>query len=372
MKDKGKQKTVAVFFGGPSAEHEVSIISARSVLENLDPSLFCPLAVFVDRKGRWKKADIGGFLRDGVLPPENSPVLVPASAPGGAVLYEIKDGRIRASYGVDAAFPVIHGTNGEDGSIQGVFETAGIPYVGARVLGSAVAYDKLVAKRLLKNAGLAVVPFAGVEKSRWLAKGKGALADAVGKVGIPCFVKPSDLGSSIGIYKIENKNEAPEAAAKSFEFSDTVIFESAVPNAREIEVGVLGLDSPETSVPGEIVPAGEFYDYEAKYGRAESKLTVPAPLSPELEKQIRSAALRAFSVLRCAAMARVDFLLNPATGRFFVSELNTIPGFTPISMYPKLWEASGVSNCSLISRLVDFAFESAERKKLLKTRFTSP
>ncbi len=365
-----KKKTVAVFFGGRSAEHEISIVSARAVLENLDPARFNALAVFIDRQGRWKKTDVAGFTSAGIVPPEDSCVLTPVFSSGEGVFYEIREGLIGASYKVEAAFPVIHGTDGEDGSIQGVFEMAGVPYVGARTLGSAVASDKLLAKQIMKNAGLPVVPFFGMEKNDWVSKGAGVPAYAVCKVGLPCFVKPSNLGSSIGISRVESTDALARAAEKSFEFSDTVVFESAVPDAREIEVSILGLDSPQASVPGEIIPAGDFYDYKAKYGEQGSKLLIPASLPSGLEQQIRAAALKAFSVLRCAAMARVDFLLDPATGRFFVSELNTIPGFTPISMYPRLWEASGVSFRDLISRLIDIAFESAERKKLLKTRFS--
>ncbi len=372
MAENGKRKTVAVFFGGRSAEHEVSIVSARSVLGNLDPDRFRAFAVFVDKEGVWRKADAESFSRDGVLPRDRSSVLVPVPSSGGGLLYEIKKGEVCGSFPVDAAFSVIHGTDGEDGAIQGVFEIWNIPYAGAPVLGSAVASDKLVAKQLLQNAGLPVVEFAGVEKKEWLAKGEGALSDAVRRTGFPCFVKPSNLGSSIGIFRVEKRGAIAAAAAKSFQFSDTVIVESAVPDAREIEVGVLGVDSPETSVPGEIVPAGEFYDYEAKYGDTGSELIVPASLPSDVEKNIRSAALKTFSVLRCTGMARVDFLLDSSTGRFFVSELNTIPGFTPISMYPKLWEASGISYRDLISRVIDFAFESSARKQDLKTGHCFP
>jgi len=359
-----KVKTLAVFFGGASAEHEVSVVSARAVLESIDPSRFSALAVFVDRKGTWRKADAGEFTRSGVLPRNDSAILVPA--PGTGNCYEIKDGEVTAAHKADAAFPVIHGTDGEDGAMQGLFEIWKIPYVGARVLGSAVSADKLASKRLLKNAGLPVVPFYGVEKSDWTENRREVLSAALGEVGIPCFVKSSNLGSSICVFKIQDGKDASRAAEKSFEFSDTVIFESAVPNPREIEVSVLGLDKPEVSVAGEVIPAGDFYDYKSKYGAKGSRLIFPASLPGNVENKIRAAALRAFSVLRCAAMGRVDFLLNRTTGEFFVSELNTIPGFTPISMYPKLWEASGISFRDLVSALVDLAFESDRRKKALK------
>ncbi|WP_462137718.1 D-alanine--D-alanine ligase family protein [Candidatus Mycalebacterium sp.] len=351
------RKTVAVFFGGRSAEHEISIISARSVLENIDRSRFSPVPVFIDRKGAWRKTS-----------PENPQVrggvsLIPA--PVGA-LCEIKNRKVSARRKVDAAFPVLHGTDGEDGAAQGFFEIWGVPYVGARVLGAALSADKLTAKRLLRGAGLPVVRFCGLSKKDWKKNRKNAVSSALREVGVPCFVKPVNLGSSIGIEKIDSPKVAARAVARSFEFCDTVILESAVEDAREIEVSVMGTDSPQASVAGEVVPAGDFYDYKAKYGDAGSKLIIPAPLPARLAKEIRSAALETFSVLRCSAMARVDFLLNPATGEFFVSELNAIPGFTQISMYPKLWEASGVPYRDLISRLIDMAFESAERKKALK------
>ena len=363
-----KIKTVAVFFGGASAEHEVSIVSARAVLENLDSSRFSPLAVFVDRDGIWRRADAGDFIRSGVPPQKGSGVLVPAPGCGGT-LYEIKNGSVAAARTVDAAFPVIHGTDGEDGAMQGLFEIWKIPYVGTRVLGSAVSADKLAAKHLLKNADLPVVPFYGAGKNEWKENGREVLSAALDEVGLPCFVKSSNLGSSICVFKTENAEDASRAAEKSFEFSDTVIFERAVPNPREIEVSILGLDKPKVSVPGEIIPAGDFYDYKSKYGGTGSRLIIPASLPADIENKIRADALKTFSVLRCAAMARVDFLLNRATGDFFVSELNTIPGFTSISMYPKLWEASGVSFSALINGLVDLAFESARKKKTLKINY---
>ncbi|QMU56190.1 MAG: D-alanine--D-alanine ligase [Candidatus Mycalebacterium zealandia] len=355
---RGRRKTVAVFFGGRSAEHEISIVSARSVLKNIDRSRFSPLPVFIDRKGLWRKTSPEN-------PQEHGGVsFVPA--PGGA-LYGIKDRKISVRHKVDAAFPVLHGTDGEDGAAQGLFEIWGIPYVGARVLGAALSADKLTAKRLLKSAGLPVTRFCGLDKKDWKKNRKNAVSSALREVGVPCFVKPVNLGSSIGIERIDSPKAAGDAVARSFEFCDTVIFENAVENAREIEVSVMGTDSPRASVAGEVVPVGDFYDYKAKYGDAGSKLIIPASLPVRLEKKIRSAALKTFSVLRCSAMARIDFLLNPDTGEFFVSELNAIPGFTQISMYPKLWEASGVPYRDLISRLIDLAFESAERKKSLKT-----
>lgn len=363
---RGGVKTVAVFFGGRSAEHEISITSARCVLENIDRSRFSPVAVFVDPQGVWKKADLRAVVRSGAVPSENSQPLFPV--PGKGVLCEIKNGALSRRK-IDAAFPVLHGTDGEDGAMQGLFEIWGVPYAGARVLGSAAASDKLTAKRLLQNASLPVVPFSGLKKSDWEKSGARAATASARKTGFPCFVKPSNLGSSIGIFKISAPGQVTAAVRKSFEFSDTVIFETAVPEAREIEVSVLGLDEPRASVPGEIVPEGDFYDYAAKYGGGQSRLLVPAPLPADLKKRIRAAALDAFSALSCSAMARVDFLLNPQTGEFFVSELNTIPGFTQISMYPKLWEASGVSCRDLISALIDFAFESEERKKSLKTEY---
>ena len=363
---KKRKKTIAFFFGGRSAEHEISIVSARSLIGNLDRSRFRPLAVFVDRKGLWRKTDTRAFARSGALPGSNSRLLVPA--PGKGILREIAPQAVRGT-GIDAAFPVIHGTGGEDGAIQGVFESWGVPYVGARVLGSALCSDKLTAKRLLHAAGLPVVRFEGLQKKEWEKKGARSATAAARRVGLPCFVKPSNLGSSIGISKAGTEKAAISAAEKSFEFADTVVFERAVPDAREIEVGVLGNDNPEASVAGEIIPSGEFYDYEAKYGAVESRLEVPASLPARLEKRLRSAALKAFEVLRCEGMARADFLINPRNGEFFVSELNTIPGFTNVSMYPMLWEASGVPYTELISRLVCLGIESSVRAAGIKTRY---
>ena len=368
---KKRKKTVAFFFGGRSAEHEISIISARSLISNLDRSRFRPLAVFVDGGGVWKKADERAFTRSAALPGADSRALLPAPAKGILRMLppRARGGQTARNVRIDAAFPVIHGTGGEDGAIQGVFENWGVPYVGARVLASALCSDKLVSKRLLRGAGLPVVPFEGLGKTEWEKKGAKSATAAARRAGLPCFVKPSNLGSSIGVSKAKTAKDAAVAAERAFEFAETVIFERAVPDAREIEVGVLGNDDPEASVAGEIVPSGEFYDYEAKYGGGGSRLDVPAVLPARLEKRLRAAAVEAFGVLRCEGMARVDFLVNPRSGEFFVSELNTIPGFTSISMYPMLWEASGVSYTELISRLIDLGIESSARAAGLKTRY---
>jgi D-alanine-D-alanine ligase len=265
---------------------------------------------------------------------------------------------------VDVIFPLIHGPLGEDGTVQGLFELAGIPYVGSGVLASAAGMDKVVMKMLFEKAGLPVTPYRTFLRSRWDTEHASILSECEAAFPYPWFVKPANMGSSVGVSKVHRRSEFEGAMDEAARYDRKLIVEAAVEDAREIEAAVLGNDHPRVSVPGEIIPCNEFYDYRAKYVDNASGLVIPAELPHSVFKQVQSLSLAAYSALDCAGLARVDFLVQRSDHAVFVSEINTLPGFTPISMYPKLWEASGVSYRGLISRLIELAFERhAERQR---------
>ncbi len=344
------QLTLAVLYGGRSGEHEVSCVSARHVIRAADPERFSVVEVFIDRDGRWWV--------------EGKPVWLRLDRVGKANL--VVDGR---EVVCDVVFPVLHGTYGEDGTVQGLLEVVNVPYVGADVLGSAVGMDKGVQKALLRDGGLPVVPFVVVEAVEWERDPAAVGARVASSVGYPCFVKPTRLGSSVGVHRVDGPTELAGAVADALRYDLAVIVERAVPEPVEVEVSVLGNDHPIASVPGEIRPRRAFYDYEAKYVDPHgADLVIPADIPPGRAEQVRRLALQAYRVLRLCGMARVDFLLE-RNGATYVSEVNTIPGFTPISMYPKLWEASGIPYRELVSRLVDLALERWRRRNALCTTY---
>jgi D-alanine-D-alanine ligase len=359
---------VGLLFGGRSTEHEVSIASATSILGALDPARYEVRLIAVDPQGRW-------HLGTPALPPgasvEGKQVSLPAvpgvgalvpfggDAPGKAVAAEL-----------DVVFPIIHGHGGEDGALQGLLELADLPYVGAGVLSSAVQMDKDVAKRLLDDAGLPVVPwrvFRGPELSQ---RNRGAtVTRAIAELGLPVFAKPANSGSSVGTTRAGTPEELDAALADAARYDRKVLVERAV-DARELEVGVIGNANPEASVPGEIRYRHAFYDYEAKYAGDEgTELLIPAPLSVQESERARALALAAFRALDAEGMARVDFLMDRASGELYVSELNSLPGFTEGSMFPKLWEASGLSYPALIDRLIELALERHEERARLETTY---
>jgi D-alanine-D-alanine ligase len=352
---KDKKTRVGVIFGGRSGEHEVSLRSAESVIRSLDPSRYDVVPIAITHEGRW----LGS--RDAMK----------MLSPGEAIQAALKKGEPMAvvpepqqNGSVDVFFPIVHGTYGEDGTIQGLLELAGVPYVGAGVLGSAVGMDKDVMKRLLREAGLPVGAF-------WVTRGKDldAFIKEFGpQLPYPVFVKPANLGSSVGISKAHNVGELPAALAVAAEFDRKIVVEKGI-DAREIEFSVLGNDDPQASVPGEIIPSREFYDYQAKYVDDDSRLIIPAQLSKEQIREGQDLAIRTFQALDCSGMARVDLFLEKLTGKFLVNEINTLPGFTSISMYPKLWEASGLSYADLIDRLIALAIDRHAEKKKLRTKF---
>jgi D-alanine-D-alanine ligase len=361
---------VGLLFGGRSVEHDVSIVSATSILAALDGSKYEVSLIAVDPDGHWHLAPAHTALPDVA---REANVFLPA-APGRATLQPAEEpaGAVPGPLGevgrLDVIFPIIHGHGGEDGSLQGLFELAEVPYVGSGVLSSALQMDKDFAKRLLSGAGLPVTPwiaFSGGELDR--AGLPAAAARAEKEIGFPVFVKPANSGSSIGIARAETIPELVAAIADAQRYDRKVLVEKAV-DAREIEVAVLGNDDPEASVPGEIRAAKTFYDYEAKYRDAATELIIPAPLDPAQSESIRALAIEAYRALDAEGMARVDFLVERTTGQIYLNELNSLPGFTAeSSMYPKLWEASGLPYPALIDRLIELALERHDRRSKLVT-----
>ncbi|MCZ6778180.1 MAG: D-alanine--D-alanine ligase family protein [Acidobacteriota bacterium] len=363
---------VALIFGGRSVEHEVSLTSARSVLSAIDSSRYEVLLVGVTRDGRWLSGpqtlnllESGAETGAGAVP---SALLADPNVRGLVPLGEGGDKPGPSGESVDVVMPLIHGRYGEDGSLQGLLEMAGLPYVGCGVLASALCMDKVVSKRLLQAARVRVVEYACFEDAVWLKDWDNVRRQVEDGPGIPCFVKPANGGSSVGIVKVKDVGSLKAAFGEAGRYDRKILVERAV-DAREIEVSVLGNEKPEASIPGEVVPANEFYDYDAKYLDQNSRLQIPADLSDEQTREVRRMAVEAFKALGCEGMARVDFLIDRNTGSAYVSEINTLPGFTPISMYPKLWEASGLQYPRLIDRLIELARERNRRNAGLETRY---
>jgi D-alanine-D-alanine ligase len=372
-----KRLRVGVLFGGRSTEHEVSILSAQSIISAMDPQRFEAVPLYIDKEGRWL---IGDSLKRLVShPPSRSYVYLPPD-PTQRSLVPAEDGRESPSpltgegrRGVpplDVVFPVFHGLNGEDGTIQGVLELANVPYVGAGVLGSALGLDKIYMKRAFAAVGLPIVDYAPITRRQYERNPDAFITLVEERIGYPCFTKFANSGSSVGTSKAHNRAELIEGLRLASRFDRKLLVERAV-EARELEVSVLGNDEPEASVVGEVVPAHEFYDYDAKYLDEGSRLLIPAPIDARVAEEVGAMALRAFQAVDAAGMARVDFFMERTTGRILVNELNTIPGFTRISMYPKLWEASGLPYPKLIERLVELAVERFNDRQRSQTAIDS-
>jgi D-alanine-D-alanine ligase len=363
-----KRLRVGVLFGGRSGEHEVSLASAASVIRGLDPAKYEPVPIAITKEGHWRigvgaQKMLPEVLRGG------DPVMMTAD-PTDASLMPLKGGG--AGQHLDVIFPVMHGTFGEDGTIQGLLDLAGLPFVGAGVLGSAIGMDKDVAKRLLQVAKIPVVPWITVHRHDWEKNPKEIQRAVENKFKYPVFVKPATLGSSVGMTKVHSRAELAPALNLAAEFAMKILVEKAMV-AREIEVSVLGNHDPKASIPGEIVPHREFYDYTAKYLEDGTQLLIPAKLNASQVKTIQSLAVAAFRALELSGMARVDFFLEKrAPGKLFLNEVNTIPGFTSISMYPKLWEASGIPFRELIDRLIALALEQHAEKARTKYEIEVP
>ncbi len=365
--DKKKRLRVGVLFGGRSGEHEVSLASAASVIRGLDPDKYEAVPIGITKDGHWLIGEGAVKMLPEVLKGGRRVMLT--ADPTEAALVPLDRGA--GAQRLDVIFPVMHGTFGEDGTIQGMLDLAGLPYVGAGVLGSAVGMDKDVAKRLCAAVGIPVVTWVSVHRWRW-EKDPGAVRAEVEKAfPYPVFVKPATLGSSVGMTKVHNPDELGPALDVACEYGMKILVEKAV-TAREIEVSVLGNHEPKASVPGEIVPHREFYDYTAKYLEEGTQLVIPAELKPSQVQKIQALAVKAFLALELSGMARVDFFLEKKGAKLYLNEVNTIPGFTSISMYPKLWEASGISFRELIDRLIELAFEMHQEKARTKYAIEIP
>ena len=359
-----KRLRVGVLFGGRSGEHEVSLISAASVIQALDPEKYEAIPIGITKDGRWLAGTAAHKMLPDILRSGERVML--SADPNVAALVPVSNSRPDALR-VDVVFPVLHGTYGEDGTVQGLLDLAGLPFVGSGVLGSAVGMDKDMQKRLFLQAKLPVGDFLAVTRAEW-EKSRGKVLSAIRKkFRFPVFVKPATLGSSVGMTKAHDAKELAAAMDLAAEFAQKILVERAI-RGREIEVSVLGNEDPKASIPGEIVPHREFYDYAAKYLEEGTSLLIPAKLKRPQVKRFQEYAVRAFRALECLGMARVDFFLEHRTGRILLNELNTIPGFTSISMYPKLWEASGLSYRNLLDRLIDLAL--AQHREKQRTKYT--
>jgi D-alanine-D-alanine ligase len=379
-----KRLRIGIVHGGRSGEHEVSIASAASVFANLDRTKYEPVSIRIDKDGRWvlsdrpptapSAADVIEQMRDTTRVRGGREVFLPPR-PGDdtLVLVDRRPAReneeplaVITGLGLDVIFPVLHGPYGEDGTIQGLLELANIPYVGCGVLASAVGMDKAVMKVLFRAAGLTVAPSVTVRQRDWDRDRDGIARAIAEELQWPVFVKPANLGSSVGISKVKDASALDAAMTLALSFDQKVIVEAAVPGAREIECAVLGNDTPEASVPGEVIPDREFYDYDAKYLSNGSRTEVPATLPPDVVREVQRQSLIAFDAIEGAGLARVDFLLSN-TGTLVINEINTMPGFTTISMYPKMWSASGVAYDVLIDRLITLARDRHTRQQQRRT-----
>ncbi len=362
---------VAVLFGGRSGEHEVSLMSARSVLDALRRDRYAVLEVGITKAGVWLVGEgVWEALKTGQTAALETVTMLPDPTRPGLYALRPQDGvtLLEQLAAVDVVFPLIHGTFGEDGTLQGLLEMADVAYVGAGVVGSAVGMDKGIFKAVMKAHWLPVVEWLVVTRREVERHLDAVLERCEALAPYPLFVKPANLGSSVGVTKADHREALAEGLRLAARYDRRIVVERGVPKAREIEVSVLGNEDPEASLPGEIRPGDAFYSYEAKYLNQDSELLIPAPLSKEETERVRALAVAAYKAVDGAGMARVDFLLDPQTGVFYVNEVNTIPGFTQISMYPKLWEATGLPYPDLLDRLIDLALErKAERDRTVHT-----
>ena len=342
--------TVGILFGGQSGEHEVSLMSVKSVLAAIDRNRYDVVPIGIDKNGRWLFENALAQLLAGESAPPDAP-----RWPDPARLA-----------GIDILFPVLHGPYGEDGVVQGFFELADIPYVGNGVLASSLAMDKSVSRMVFQAHGLPQIPWQTVSRSQLQATPEYVIARLEGLLDYPMFTKPANLGSSVGIRKAHHRTELLAGLREAAKHDIIIVVEQAVPHVREIEVSVMGNEHPRASLPGEIIPSNEFYDYEAKYLSGSSQERIPAPISPQLTARVQEMAVRTFKAVQGSGLARVDFLLNDATGDIFLNEINTMPGFTEISMFPKLWAASGIPYPEQIHQLIQLGFERHRQRSSLR------
>lgn len=366
-----EKRTVAVLFGGQSGEHEVSLVSAQAVMAALDPAKYRLLPIGITRQGEW----IAGAEAMPRLLAAADPARLPADSGGSEApalqieLVQIDPAdaatRLPSAFRllpaqIDVVFPVLHGPMGEDGTVQGLLELAGLPYVGCGVAASAVSMDKALMKAAFAAAGLPLLPWLLVRRTDWQRNPEQTYTQIEARLNYPLFVKPANMGSSVGISKASERAGLEAALAEAARYDRRIVVEQGIP-AREIEVSVLGNDEPEVSLPGEVTPSGDWYDYAAKYLSGQSAITIPAPISAAQTEAVRSLARRAFIAVDGAGLARIDFLLDKESGALWLNEVNTMPGFTSISMYAKMWAASGLEYSALLDRLIEFALERATR-----------
>jgi len=369
MDEQMAKLRVGIVFGGKSAEHEVSLQSAKNIVDAIDKEKFDVVLMGIDKQGEWHINDASGYLLNASDPARialNRSEKTLALIPGQTEQQLIETHSHASLPQVDVIFPIVHGTLGEDGSLQGLLRMANLPFVGSGVLGSAVSMDKDIAKRLLRDAGLAVAPFITLTRAN---RSHYRFEDVVTKLGVPMFIKPANQGSSVGVSKVTTAGEYQTAVELAFEFDHKVVVETGIVG-REIECAVLGNDRPEASTCGEIVVNSAFYSYDTKYIDGDAaRVDVPANIAPEINDKIRAIAIRAYQALECSGMARVDVFLTPEN-EVIINEINTLPGFTNISMYPKLWQASGMSYQQLITRLIELALERHAQDSALKSTIT--
>lgn len=376
MEQPGKIK-VGVIFGGRSGEHEVSLLSAQSVMAALDREKYEVVPVGITRHGRWLTGNVVAALTEGKTDVQTAALLPDPQASGLMELREAGEqaGELTAVTQLDVLLPILHGTYGEDGTVQGLLELADLPYVGAGVVGSAVGMDKAIFKHVMAANGLPVLRWKLVTRQEWQMDGTAVLDGLEAALNYPMFTKPANLGSSVGISKCKNRAELEAGINEAAQYDRRIVVEQGV-NVRELEVAVLGNENPAASVVGEIRPRRDFYDYTAKYLAAPnsdeySELLIPAELDAATAVTVQALAIRAYKAIDCAGMGRVDLLLDTDNGALYINEINTIPGFTRISMYPKLWEASGLPYPQLLDKLIELALERHAEKADTKTSFAT-
>jgi D-alanine-D-alanine ligase len=370
-----KKIRVGLIFGGRSGEHEVSLASARSVMENLDPEKYEVVPIGITREGSWllgaapptlQAAEAGAQAAVSEDTPATTAVTLTGDPNMKRLIPLQGSERLHDNGALDVIFPVLHGTYGEDGSLQGLLEMANVPYVGCGVLGSALGMDKEKMKMLFQSVGLPIVDYLVYRRHLWERSPETVIAEIEQRFGYPCFVKPVNLGSSVGVNKAHNREELGHALRVAAEYDRKIIIERGL-NCRELECAVLGNDEPIVSVVGEVIASNEFYDYNAKYIDNQSEIIIPAPIPQSTAEEVRNYALRAFAALDLSGLARIDFFLEKETGKIYINEVNTMPGFTQISMYPKLWEASGIPYAELLDRLIELAIERHDDQQRNRT-----
>lgn len=360
---KQKKIRVGVLFGGRSPEHEVSLVSAKNVISALDREKYEVVGIGITKEGKWVHVDKTLGLSNLEDAPRLKEIIL-SNNPQATGFYFLENNSPTKFQKLDVIFPVLHGVFGEDGSLQGLLELSGIPYVGCGVLASALGMDKSIQKQLLERAGFPVTPWVEIRNNEF-KKDQDNIYKKIYNLSFPLFVKPANMGSSVGVHKVHNKKDLQDALRDAFRYDTKILAEMAVPAAREIECAVIGNDDPQTSILGEIKPANEFYDYHDKYINGKSRVIIPADLPKKTEELIRHYALAAFKILNCSGLTRVDFLLNGNSLKIYINEINTLPGFTSISMFPKLFEASGTKLSPLLDELIHSAFQKQKEKHTL-------